>query len=976
MSRRDRLSTALRHGSVAAGAAVVLAGVVFLVGGWWLDVAVIRQPLPDYSAIRSGTAVGLILSGVGVVAAGLRWSRWATGTIGLLVGALGLTVLAVYALDRPKLGLEAVFAGAPSLDELVPGRIAINTAACFVTLGAGLVLLALERAPGLRQGLGVGVFLVAYTAVMGFVMASVEVSGQFLPTYTAMSPATAVPTMLLGAGLLCVSVDRGWGSLLADPNAGGRVVRTYLPLTLLLFLVAASGFALLQRAGGEDAQGGVVILVIVAILVVVGLILLGTRLERIDSERAGLVPVAEQEELLRVVLDHTRDAIMRFGPDLRVDYVNRSLVDFTGISFDDWRGKTFREAGFPPELTATWDEYSRRVFATGQPVFHSFELDLPGGHRWFETRVDPEFSADGSVAHVITASRDVTDQVLYEQSLSQSRELLRVVLDGSGDATMRLSRDLRIEYVNREVEEVTGIPSEEWIGRTVAEMGFPEELATRLDAVRRRVLDSGETASIEYEVDNVEGHRWYEASVAPVFDELGSVTHLIETSRDITGRKGDEAELVRLANHDPLTGLANRSALLEETNRALRAGHRSGRHTAVLMVDLDRFKFVNDSLGHGAGDELLLAAARRLESGVRGGDLVARPGGDEFIVVMRDLEDPSEALAAAWRLVEAFRRPFVTSGAELYATTSIGVAIATELSAAEDLVREADTAMYVAKESGRDRVSVFNEDLRALATERLSIEGDLRRALPGGQLAVWYQPEVDLATGQVIAVEALLRWHHPDGTVWSADRFIEVAEDTGLVLDIGDWVLRQACGQAAAWAAARPDRPVTVRVNASALQIAEAGLLDAIDAALASCGLDPALLCIEITETALLRETTAATDNMRGIHERRIGIAIDDFGTGYASLTYLRQYPIDVIKIDRSFVTDATVRENGHQLVEGIVAFARALGIAVTAEGVEHPEQAARLREIGCPSAQGWLFSKAVPPDQIDALLDRPYPCF
>jgi EAL domain-containing protein (putative c-di-GMP-specific phosphodiesterase class I) len=257
---------------------------------------------------------------------------------------------------------------------------------------------------------------------------------------------------------------------------------------------------------------------------------------------------------------------------------------------------------------------------------------------------------------------------------------------------------------------------------------------------------------------------------------------------------------------------------------------------------------------------------------------------------------------------------------------------------------------------------------------RLSIEADLRHALDRDQLVLWYQPEVSLTSGSVIALEALLRWRHPDGSLWTANRFVEAAEDTGLILDIGDWVLRQACIQGAAWAAARPDRPVTVRVNVSALQLAESGLIEAIDTALAASGLPARLLCVEITETALLRRTSAVIANLNAIHDRGISLAIDDFGTGYASLAYLNQYPVDLIKIDRAFITDPNAPDHDRRLVAGIIALARMLDIPVTAEGVEHRDQAAHLREMGCPSAQGWLYSAAVPPEKVLPLLDHIYP--
>ena len=684
--------------------------------------------------------------------------------------------------------------------------------------------------------------------------------------------------------------------------------------------------------------------------------------------------LTDSEAVLRVVLDNTSDSIMKLGPDLRVKYVNKRLADASGIAMEDWTGKTLEENGYPANLTAEWNEYSRRVFATGETVLHEFEADLPKGHRWIETRMDPVFDALGTVTDILTTSRSVTERRRAEIDLRDSEALLSVVLDGSRDGTTIYDPDMRMEYVNRRVVELSGIPAEAWIGRTMDELDFPPDAVAFWTAHVRSVFDTGEPEMMQYELDNVEGHRWYEASLSPQLATDGSVAHVISTNRDITERVLAEQALRELATHDTLTGLANRAALLDDIARALSAGRRGARSTAVLMVDLDRFKNVNDSLGHAAGDTLLQEAAARLAAAVRGGDLVGRTGGDEFIVVMRNLDDPAEAVNAAWRLVEAFRQPFPTGDGELFSTASIGVAVSTENTQPADLIREADTAMYVAKADGRDRVSVFNEDLRATVTSRLAMEGDIRRALERGQLAVWYQPEVDLVTGEVIAAEALLRWHHPSGELFTADRFVDVAEETGLILDIGDWVLREACAQAAAWGAHRGNVPITVRVNLSALQLAESGLLDALDDALATSGLDPGRLCLEITETTLLRETIVARENLAGIRDRGIRIAIDDFGTGYASLTYLRRYPIDVLKIDRSFITDITTNEHDHRLVGGLVALARHLALSVTAEGVETEEQALALRRLGCPGAQGYLYSQAVPPDILGAMLGDVFP--
>ena len=566
--------------------------------------------------------------------------------------------------------------------------------------------------------------------------------------------------------------------------------------------------------------------------------------------------------------------------------------------------------------------------------------------------------------------RDVTDRHAATEALAASKEALRVVLDNSLDGILRFDTDLRIEFVNRRIVERSGIPAEAWIGKTLGEMGYPDHLNKLWDARVRQVLTTGEPVVYQFELDTADGHRWHEASLAPELAPDGSVAHVISSGRDVTERHLTEDRLQVLATHDPLTGLANRAALLDEITRALRVDRRSGHSTAVLMVDLDHFKYINDSLGHAVGDDILLAAARRIEASVRGGDLVARPGGDEFVIVMRDLNDPTEAARGAQRVVDSFRSPFSAKDTELYATASVGVAVSSASSDADDLVREADTAMYVAKDDGRDRVSLFNEELRAAVTSRLSIESNLRHALERSELAVWYQPEIDLATESVIAVEALLRWHHPDGTLYTADRFIDIAEETGLILDIGDWVLQEACAQAAAWATARPDHSMSVRVNLSALQLADAGLLDALDRALAASQLDPSLLCVEITETTLLRETSTVHRNLAGIGDRGIRVAVDDFGTGYASLAYLRDYHVDVLKIDRSFITNITTDEHGRELVAAIVALAHRLRMTVTAEGVEHQAQADLLRTLGCDSAQGFLYSKAVPSRDIDSQLD------
>jgi diguanylate cyclase (GGDEF)-like protein/PAS domain S-box-containing protein len=552
---------------------------------------------------------------------------------------------------------------------------------------------------------------------------------------------------------------------------------------------------------------------------------------------------------------------------------------------------------------------------------------------------------------------------------AQREQMLRILLDLTADTIVRFDRRLRYDYVNDRTAEVVGRPREQWIGRTQGELGFtPEEVASR-EARLEGVFASGEPATYLDEAEVIGGSYWFETQLFPQHGADGAVTHVVVVSRDVTARQLAERELVRASERDPLTGLANRLALLRELERAIAAAGRGGRTTGVLLVDLDRFKHVNDSLGHAVGDELLCRAAERLTSSVRTNDLVARHGGDEFVVLMRDLDDPDEAVTLAARLVEAFRAPLLTSAADLFTTASVGIAFAHPSSDqhrdAHDLLREADTAMYVAKDAGRDRFALFDEQLQEAVDERLRIEGQLRRALERQELAVWYQPEIDLVTGELCAVEALLRWHHPSGELYPAGRFIGVAADTGLIVGIGDWVLREACRQAARWAGHR----ITLRVNLAPRQLEDPMLLERVDTALAGSRLPRDLLCVEITEAALLQDTTVARQNLSGLTDRGVQIAIDDFGTGYASLTYLRRYHVDVIKIDRSFVTDIVSSERDQRLTAAIVALARQLDMTVTAEGVEDADQATVMAALGCHGAQGYLYSPAVPAEDIDRML-------
>jgi diguanylate cyclase (GGDEF)-like protein/PAS domain S-box-containing protein len=426
------------------------------------------------------------------------------------------------------------------------------------------------------------------------------------------------------------------------------------------------------------------------------------------------------------------------------------------------------------------------------------------------------------------------------------------------------------------------------------------------------------------------------------------------------------------ALHDELTGLPNRILFLDRLQQAIeRQRRRPGSLSAVLILDLDRFKLVNDSMGHQIGDELLAAAAPRLKHALRSSDTVARFGGDEFGILLEEITGEHDAIDMAQRVAGVFTRPFVLDGNEHFVTTSIGIALAAGGTLAEDLVRDADSAMNRAKERGRARYELFDEGLRGRAMSRLRVENDLRRALERNELTLDYQPVVSLRDQSIVSVEALIRWEHPDrGRIPPAD-FIPVAEENGLIEPIGRWVLDHACRQAARWYNSRPDSPpISISVNLSAVQIGNRGLADTVATSLQAAGLDPAYLSLEITESVMLADAEALRDALDGLKAIGVRLVLDDFGTGYSSLSYLTRLPLDALKVDRSFIDGLGIEPRDTAITEAIVAMSHALSLEVVGEGAETALQVAELSRLGCDLVQGFHFSRPVPAEEITRMLE------
>jgi diguanylate cyclase (GGDEF)-like protein/PAS domain S-box-containing protein len=565
---------------------------------------------------------------------------------------------------------------------------------------------------------------------------------------------------------------------------------------------------------------------------------------------------------------------------------------------------------------------------------------------------------------------DVIDRKSTEKALQESEQRFRQLVSMSSDWYWEQDEHLRFTAITGGFGAKAGASSERYLGKTRWET-VDGMAATDWGQAHIALTEAHQSFSeLEYEARDDDGDtRWFSVNGEPVFDGHGAFRGYRGTGTDITSRKLAERRITHVAQHDVLTGLPNRSLLQDRLGQAVAYSMRCAHPVWVMLIDLDRFKFVNDSMGHKAGDVLLMTVAARLRGALRDTDTVARLSGDEFVVILTEHEDQKLSVDVVQRLMDSVAQPVLLGSTEFFVTCSIGVAVfPTDGAPAESLIEHADIAMYRAKKLGRNNFQFYTPAMNEEAMERVRIESALRNALERNEFVLHYQPQVDLASGEIVGMEALIRWQHPEMGMVAPNRFIGVAEETGLIVQIGAWVLREACRQNQAWQQAGLGK-LCVAVNLSARQFGAANLIADIRAVLAETGLAPRCLEIELTESLFMSDVTLAVELLHAMKALGINLSIDDFGTGYSSLSYLSRFPIDVLKIDRSFVAEITRDSNDAAIVASIIALAHNLKLAVIAEGVETEEQLDYLRRHGCDEMQGYYFSRPLPGAEFEALL-------
>jgi diguanylate cyclase (GGDEF)-like protein/PAS domain S-box-containing protein len=684
---------------------------------------------------------------------------------------------------------------------------------------------------------------------------------------------------------------------------------------------------------------------------------------------------SKQRFQLNTLFEHAPGLMaMAAGPQHVFQMANAAYRRFVGR--DDLIGKSVNEA--MPELAAQgFIDLLDRVYQTGEPYIAKgvkILLHRQGSSEPHVAYLDfiyqPVLDASGSVVGIFCEGHDVTDWINAQEDLKLWKRALEAATNGIM-ITDGEKADQPIIYVNPSFERMTGYSSAELVGKNARLLQGQDRNQYSLSEIRDALQEGRSTHAVLRNYRKSGELFWNELFIAPVSDAEGRIRHFIGVQNDITQRKYFEDQIEHQVHHDVLTGLPNRVLMQDRLQQAIVHAQRDSGILGVFILDLDRFKTVNDKFGHDAGDELVRQVAKRLTTIFHAGDTVSRQGGDEFIIVLDRPATEQEAIDTGKLVIDSMTAPFQIASQDITVTCSVGAALFPRNGrTVEELIRNAEASMYQAKKEGGNKVSFYAPELNVWASVRYELESDMHQAISRQEFALNYQAQIEISSGKIAGLEALVRWQHPKLGLLAPGKFIQLAEETGLIIQIGEWALHEACRQAKQWQMlGLGEHPVSV--NLSARQFADRHLLSIVENALASADLDARFLKLEITESLLMDDPAGATETLAQLRSRGVGLSIDDFGTGYSSLSYLKRFPLNELKIDKAFVNDIASSTDDVAIVKTIIALAHQLNLKVVAEGVETVEQLNILKAHGCDKAQGYLFSKPLPPAECVQLLKQ-----
>ncbi|MGC3983198.1 MAG: EAL domain-containing protein [Steroidobacteraceae bacterium] len=696
-----------------------------------------------------------------------------------------------------------------------------------------------------------------------------------------------------------------------------------------------------------------------------------------DATVGALLQQHEDTRILKTLLANLDGMVYRCRDDAQwtMEYVSQGCERLTGYKAEELllNRRISYESIVDPQDRASIRQcinaalQQRQRFEVEYRIIHS-----DGSVRWVWERGAGVFAGDGRLMAIEGIVQDVSDHKHAYQALREAERRYHSLFDNAIEGIFRTKPEGQYLDANPALARIYGYDSSEELMRTLCDIRAQLYVdAGRREEFMRIIKARGSISGFESQVYRKNGDIiWISENARAISDDDGTVLYYEGTVEDITERKLYEARIEQQANYDTLTGLANRSLLQDRLQQAILTAATYGTRLAVVFVDLDRFKYINDSLGHQMGDSLLRVMAQRFKSCVRDSDTVARLGGDEFVLLLNGLSEADGVASSMERMLEVIAQPWSTEQGVFDVTCSVGVALYPDDGQdAQTLLKHADSAMYRAKERGRNNFQFFTNELNALMTERLELESGLRRALERDQFCLYYQPRIDMKTGAIIGAEALLRWQVSENELILPGRFIPVAEETGLIVPIGTWALRAACIQSHRWLQA--GMPIAVSVNVSLRQFQRDYFPQVVREVLDETQLPATQLEIEVTESSVMHNAERLIDMLCAIKIMGVQISVDDFGTGYSSLSYLKRFPVDRLKIDRSFVQDIMFDPDGEAIVRTIIALGHNLGLKVVAEGVENLAQVNYLRDNGCDELQGYYYGHPMPAEQFEALVRK-----